>query len=116
MTLARGWLDHLRESAIFKLADLDDAQLRWKPAETANSLGQIVVHLGFAERLWFRAVFAGERMDMSWRSSMFELPDGWSVSDVEAFYRGETRASDAVLDRTPSFDVASAGEIRPTTL
>src|SRR6478735_3818195 len=77
MTMARNWLTHLRGSAIFKLDGLDDEQLRWKPAPTANSLGAIVVHLGYAERLWFRAIFAGEAMDMTWRQHMFELPDGW---------------------------------------
>ena len=116
MTMARGWLVHLRESAIDKLDGLDDAQLRWKPAPTANSLGAIVVHLGYAERLWFRAVFAGEEMDMSWRAHMFDLPDGWSVDDVVAFYRSETAAADAVLDGASSFDLPSAGAMRPTTL
>ena len=98
MAMARAWLTHLRESAIFKLEGLDRDQLRWKPAATANSLGEIVVHLGYAERLWFRAIFAGEPMDMSWRQQMFALPDGWGVDDVVAFYRGETAAADAVLD------------------
>src|SRR6266567_1961126 len=92
MTMARGWLTHLRESAIFKLGGLDDGQLRWKPTAGANSLGAIVVHLGYAERLWLRAIFAGETMDMSWRARMFDLPDGWSVDDVIAFYRAEIAA------------------------
>jgi uncharacterized damage-inducible protein DinB len=116
MAMARGWLTHLREGAIFKLEDLDDDQLRWKPAPDANSLGVIVVHLGYAERLWFRAIFAGEEMDMSWRTRMFELPDGWSTDDVIAFYRAETAAADRVLDLADSFDLASSGPIRPTTL
>ena len=79
MAMARGWLTHLREGAIFKLEDLDDDQLRWKPAPDANSLGVVVVHLGYAERLWFRAIFAGEEMDMSWRTRMFELPDAGHI-------------------------------------
>ena len=116
MAMARAWLVHLRESAIFKLEDLADEQLRWKPAPTANSLGVLVVHLGYAERLWARAIFAGEPMDMSWRAHMFELPDGWSVDDVISFYRAETTAVDAVLDGAESFDLPSAGEMRPTTL
>jgi uncharacterized damage-inducible protein DinB len=116
MTMARAWLTHLRESAIFKLEGLDDTQLRWKPAATANSLGVIVVHLGYAERLWSRVVFAGEAMDMAWRMHMFAVPDGWSVEDVVAFYRAETAATDAVLDQATSFDLPSAGELRPTTL
>jgi uncharacterized damage-inducible protein DinB len=116
MTMARGWLTHLRESAILKLEDLDDVQLRWTPAPTANSLGSIVVHLGFAERLWFRAIFAGEEMDMSWRRRMFEVPEGWSADDVVAFYRSETAAADAVLDRADSMDLPSGADFRPTTL
>lgn len=114
--MARAWLIHLRESALFKLDDLDNEQLCWRPAPTANSLGVIVVHLGYAERLWVRAIFAGEAMDMSWRQSMFILPPAWSVDDVVSFYRAETAAADAVLDGAASFDLRSAGEIRPTTL
>jgi uncharacterized damage-inducible protein DinB len=116
MTMLRGWLVHLRESAIFKLEDLNDEQLRWKPAATANSLGQIVVHLGYAERLWLRVFFAGETMAMSWRTHMFSLPEGWSVDDVVGFYRAETEATDAVLDRATSMDLPAASETRPTTL
>jgi uncharacterized damage-inducible protein DinB len=116
MTMARAWLTHLRESAIFKLEGLDGEQLRWKPAPGANSLGQIVVHLGYAERLWLRAVFAGEPMDMAWRTHMFDLPAGWSVADVIAFYRAETSATDAVLDTAASFDLPAAADLRPTTL
>jgi uncharacterized damage-inducible protein DinB len=116
MTMARGWLTHLRESAIFKLEDLDREQLRWKPAATANSLGVIVVHLGYAERLWLRVIFAGETMDMSWRQNMFVVPEGWSVEDVVRFYRAETAAADTVLDGVASMDLPSAAAIRPTTL
>ena len=39
MAMARSWLHHLREGAIFKLEGLDAEQLRWRPAPTANSLG-----------------------------------------------------------------------------
>ena len=116
MTMARAWLVHLREGAIYKLQDLDDAQLRWQPAPTANSLGAIVMHLGYAERLWLRVFFVGEEMDMTWRRNMFAVPDGWSVDDVVAFYRAETAAADLVLDGASSFDLAGASTERPTTL
>ncbi len=114
--MAREWLRHLRESAIFKVEGLTPEQLRWQPAPTANSLGVIVVHLGYAERLWLRAIFAGEPMDMGWRTRMFELPDGWGVGEVVDFYRAETAQADAVLDRAETFDLPSAGDLRPTTL
>ena len=43
MPMARAWLQHLRDSAIFKVEGLTPEQLRWQPAPTANSLG---VHRG----------------------------------------------------------------------
>jgi hypothetical protein len=116
MAMARGWLQHLRDSAIFKVEGLSGGQLRWRPAPTANSLGVIVVHLGYSERLWLRAIFAGEPMDMGWRAHMFDLPDGWGADDAVAFYRAETARADAVLDQAASFDLPSAGDLRPTTL
>jgi hypothetical protein len=116
MPMARAWLTHLRDSAIFKLENLDQRQIRWRPAPSANPLGVIVVHLGYAERLWMRAIFAGEQMDMGWRSRMFELPEGWSADDVVAFYRAETAAADRVLDGAASLDLPSSGPLRPTTL
>jgi uncharacterized damage-inducible protein DinB len=116
MTMARAWLVHLRESAIYKVEGLDNEQLRRRPAPTANSLGVIIVHLGYSERLWLRAIYAGEEMDMSWRAQMFTLPDNWSADDAIAFYRAETAAADKVLDAAPSFDLPSRGSFRPTTL
>jgi uncharacterized damage-inducible protein DinB len=116
MTMARGWLVHLRESAILKLEGLGDNQVRWNPAPSANSLGSIVVHLAYAERLWLRVIFAGEIMDMSWRGKMFVVPEGWHTHDIVTFYRDETTVTDGVLDGADNMDLRSTGEIRPTTL
>jgi uncharacterized damage-inducible protein DinB len=113
--MARAWLQHLRDSAIFKVEGLSPAHLRWQPSPTANSLGVIVVHLGLSERLWLRAIAAGERMDMGWRSHMFELPEAWGVAEAVAFYRGESARADAVLDQESSLDRPSRGDFRPTT-
>jgi uncharacterized damage-inducible protein DinB len=116
MPMARAWLQHLRDSAVFKLEGLDPEQLRWRPSPTSNSLGVIVVHLGYAERLWIRAIFAGEAMDMEWRQHMFELPEGWGYDEIVTFYTDETAQVDAVLDRAASFYLPSSGNLRPTTL
>jgi uncharacterized damage-inducible protein DinB len=113
--MARGWLQHLRASALFKLEGLDPEQLRWRPAPAANSLGVIVVHLGYTERLWFRAIAAGEPMDMGWRRRMFELPEGWGIDEVSIFYRGECALADAALDEVASLDLPSEADFRPTT-
>ena len=113
MPMARAWLQHLRDSAIFKVEGLDPAQLRWQPSPTANSLGVIVVHLGLSERLWLRAIVAGERMDMAWRAHMFELPESWGVAEAVAFYREESARVDAVLDRESSLDPPSGATSAP---
>ncbi len=115
LAMGRAWLQHLRESAIFKVEGLDVAQLCWRPAQAANSLGVLVVHLGYAERLWLRAICAGEPMDMGWRARMFELPEGWGVEQVVAFYRAESARADLVLDRITTLDLPSRGAFRPTT-
>jgi Protein of unknown function (DUF664) len=115
IAMARAWLQHLRDSAIFKVEGLNPAQLRWTPAPTANSLGVLVVHLGYTERLWLRAVSAGEPMDMAWRARMFDFPEGWGAQEAVAFYREESRQADAVLEQIPSLDLPSRGDLRPTT-
>ena len=46
------------------------------PRRRPTRSGVIVVHLGYSERLWLRAICAGEQMDMAWRAHMFELPGG----------------------------------------
>lgn len=120
MTMLRGWLTYLRGSALHKLVGLDDEQLRWKPTPTANSLGGIVMHLGYSERLWLRVVVEGEPMDLSWTENRyaptFVVPDGWSQQRVADFYRNETDRADDVLDRADSLDQRSKAEMRPTTL
>jgi hypothetical protein len=113
--MARGWLQHLRDSVVFKVEGLDTTQLRWRPTSAANSLGVLVVHLGYAERLWIRAICAGEQMDMAWRAHMFDLPESWGVEESVAFYREESGRADLVLDGVPSLDLPSRGPFRPTT-
>jgi uncharacterized damage-inducible protein DinB len=113
--MARAWLQHLRDSAIFKVEGLNPAQLRWQPAPAANSLGVLVVHLGYTERLWLRAICAGEQMDMAWRARMFDLPEAWGADEAVAFYREESRRADAVLEQLSSLDLPSRGDFRPTT-
>jgi Protein of unknown function (DUF664) len=71
MTMLRAWLEHLRGSAEYKLEGLDYEQLRWKPGPTANSLGGIVMHMGYGERMWIQVVFAGEKMDLSWTADRY---------------------------------------------
>jgi uncharacterized damage-inducible protein DinB len=120
LTMLRGWLMHLRGSASSKAEGLSGDQLRWTPTPTANSVGGILVHLGYAERWWVRAIFAGESMDLAWTAdrfaATFEVPSGWGAEDVMRFYAAETAAADAVLDRSDDPAARSRADQRPTTL
>ena len=118
IAMARAWLVNLREWAEFKIRGLTPEQLRWKPAPGANSLGTIVRHLGLAERLWFRVIWAGEDIDVpALQATMFDqIPEDWTVDDAIAFYRAECAAADAALDTATSFDAMGRYAPRPATL
>lgn len=116
IAMARAWLTKLREGVIYKIEGLTPEQLRWKPTPTANSIGSLVRHLGLAERLWFRAICAGEQMNLDWWGSMFdEIPDDWGMAELAAFYDAEVAAANAALDTCSSFDDASRAEFGSTT-
>jgi uncharacterized damage-inducible protein DinB len=120
LSMLRGWIVHLRGSAALKAEGLDGEQLRWTPAATANSIGGILVHLGYAERWWVRTIFDGEDMDLSWAEDRFAktfvVPDGWGAEEIVGFYAAEAAAADAVLDRSLDPEERSRAEQRPTTL
>lgn len=103
------FLDFLRETMIWKLEGLSEAQARWTPADTANSLIAMVQHLAYVERWWFRQCFAG--MDLPGPPGSDEDPDAdlkvaddRTVGDVVAFYRDEYAAANVVIRRAPSLD------------
>ena len=120
MTILRGWLTYLRGSALHKVDGLSEDELRWKPTQTSNSLGGILMHLGFSERLWLRVVIDDEQMDMDWTADRyaptFVVPEGWTLKDVIDFYQTETALADRVLDKAESLDQRSKAAMRPTSL
>ena len=105
MAMARAWLQHLRDSAIFKVEGLDATQLRWRPSPTANSLGVIVVHLGYC-----RAALAPRHLR--------RRADGHGLAhpDVRAARRlgRSTRSSRSTGPRAPWPTPSSTGPPRST--
>ena len=100
--MLRAWMTHLRASSARKIEGLDAEQLRWAPAPTANSAGAIVQHLAYAERWWFRVVFAGEDLPLDFRADgsrpTFELAPDATAESIQAFYGNEYALADAVID------------------
>lgn len=97
MTMLRAWLGYLRASALRKIDGLDNEQLRWTPAPTANSCGSIIQHMAYGERWWFQIVFAGRDLPLDFRKASFALPDDATAESVAALYRAECRISDEIL-------------------
>ena len=101
MAMLLGWLEHLRISASGKLDGLDNEQIRWRPAPTANCLGGILQHLAYGERYMFRIVFAGQDLGFDYASdeavSHTELGDTATTESVQAFYAEETSLANAAI-------------------
>ena len=100
LTMLQAWLRYLRASALRKIEGLGPEQLRWRPAPEANSCGGIIQHLGYAERWWFRIVFAGENLPLDFREDgqAFVLAPDATAASVGAFYARESELADDAIE------------------
>jgi uncharacterized damage-inducible protein DinB len=105
------WLDYERESVRRKVTGLTEAQARWAPASTANSLLGIVYHLAWAERWWFTSGFAGEPhmsppawADPNDRDWELHPHESVTLPDAVALYRKECARSDEIARAASSLD------------
>lgn len=92
-----GYLDLQRNAVISKLDGLTEEQARWKPAPTANSLLNLVVHLTGVERNWFQHVIAGKTIDRDRDAELRELTPDVRIASAIAGYRAASEESNAVM-------------------
>ncbi|TMK83748.1 MAG: DUF664 domain-containing protein, partial [Actinobacteria bacterium] len=99
-TMLRAWMRYLRASALRKIEGLSPEQLRWRPAPGGNSAGGIVQHLGYAERWWFRIVFAGQDLPLNFKEDgrAFVLAPDATAASVGDFYKRESELADQAID------------------
>jgi uncharacterized damage-inducible protein DinB len=119
LTLLTAFLDDLRETILWKLEGVTPEQARATLAPSGTSLLGMTKHLGFAERYWFQARFAGwdvsfpwseQDPDADWRVEEWETPEG-----VADFYRTEAERSRQVVAPAPGLDTLAARG-KPVTL
>jgi Protein of unknown function (DUF664) len=107
-----GFLDWYRAVVARKVDGLTLDEARTVRTPTGMSPLGIVKHLGFAERGWFREVFAGEDFGpIDWEgdnAAEFALGTDESVDSVVAFYRTEVDHSRRIVAESPSLDALSA--------
>ncbi|MBB5869658.1 hypothetical protein F4553_003037 [Allocatelliglobosispora scoriae] len=95
------WLNHHRDTLLWKCSGLDIEQLRMRPAKPSNlSLLGLVRHMAEVERWWFRRCLQGEPLGDIYRT---ESSPGADLDDVDtadaeadfALYLEEVRLADA---------------------
>ena len=91
------YLDLQRQAIVGKIDGLTEEQARWKPASTANSLLNLVVHLTGVERNWFQYVIAGKTVERDRDAELAELPSDVTIASAVAGYRAAIEESNAIL-------------------
>lgn len=115
-----GFLDYYRSQIIDKVEGITEEQARWKPAETANSLGAIVNHLARVEHWWFHAVFAGKPFELhrDRQDPLYDFHSAYSLPLAEMVerYQAECERSRGIVAAAPSLDAMSANPDREVNL
>ncbi len=98
-------LRHLGAARAHVLGALDglgEAELRRPVLPSGWSCLGLVQHLALdVERFWFRAVVAGEQVELPAGDGGWQVRDDVPAADVLALYRDETARADAVVRARP---------------
>lgn len=92
-----GYLNLQRNAIVRKLDALTEEQARWKPARTANSLLNLLVHISGVERNWFQHVIAGRTVVRDRDTELAELPAEVTIESARVAYREVSEESNAIL-------------------
>jgi Protein of unknown function (DUF664) len=88
-----------REHVLGALEGLGEEDLRRPVLPTGWSCLDLVHHLAVdVERFWFRAVLAGEQVELFEDDGGWQAPEGRSAGDVLDLYRDEAARSDALIE------------------
>jgi hypothetical protein len=89
-----------RDHVLGILEGLSDDDLRRPVLPSGWSCIELVHHLAVdVERFWFRAVLAGEQVELLSGDGGWRVPDEMSAAAVLDLYRDEVRRSDAVAEQ-----------------
>lgn len=116
------WLGAKRRHVLEQVTALPPAERRRSRVPSGWTPLGAVRHLALdVERVWFRAVVAGEDVELPVGYEGWTVPDGVSDDEVLDGYREEARLADAVvarldLDARPQWWFAGAGEPPYSTL
>jgi uncharacterized damage-inducible protein DinB len=103
-------LDRHRDAVLWKLAGLDDEQLRRRMVPSGTSLLGVVKHLAYVEYGWFCGTFGREieplTFDESDPEADLRIEPHETTADILGFYARARAAADQVIDQ---LDLDTAG-------
>jgi uncharacterized damage-inducible protein DinB len=118
--LLTAFLDFERDTVLWKLSGLTEAQLRAPRTPSGMSLLGLVKHLAYVERNWFRIRFLGEPLIVPWRSGDpggdFRVGLSDTPESVVRFYVEEIAHARRIVAETESLDEIAADPDRPVSL
>lgn len=108
-TVLLSFLDQYRDTMVFKISGLDEEQARWAPAEQANPLLTLIVHLTGVERGWSEGVIGGREVDRDRDAEFDELVASTTVERAVAAYLEQGERTNEII-RSVELDQPCAGE------
>ena len=118
--LLASFLEFQRQTIIWKISGLSEADLRTPRTRSGMTLLGIVKHLAYAERFWFQYVFLGEEVFVPWqvgkRGEDFQPGAEESPAFVIAFYQAETALSQQIVAEADSLDAMAQYPQRQVSL
>lgn len=102
-----GFLQHERDTIVWKLDGLDEEQLRRQHAPSSLTLLGLVKHLTDVEKTWFDVRFAGVADDAWHPERHWRIERDDTAADLVAAYRAACEASDRIVRDHALDDVAA---------
>jgi hypothetical protein len=104
------YIDRFRDAIVTKIEGLTEEQARWRPAPTANSLLNLVVHLTGVERNWFQHWVAGRTVERDRDAELAELPPEVTIATAVEAYRRVCAESNQILGGASMDDLCKGGD------
>jgi uncharacterized damage-inducible protein DinB len=114
------FLDFQRDTLLWKVSGLTDAQLTQEQTPSGMTLLGLVKHMAYVERNWFQIRFSGRPLSVPWRSGDpggdFRIEPHETGASIIAFYRAEIAESKCIVAAASSIETLAADPDRPHSL
>jgi uncharacterized damage-inducible protein DinB len=118
--LLEAFLDFQRDTLLWKVSGLTDAQLTQEQTPSGMTLLGLDKHMAYVERNWFQIRFSGRPLSVPWRSGDpggdFRIEPHENGASIIALYRAEIAESKRIVAAAPSTETMESDPDRPHSL